>query len=177
MDRVIHIRLRDRFGRPVSGSVNFYIDGQLIAAVENTEGDVTWQDPSAPPRDVRIVARFERETQEALLAPSQNVWEFRFRGGPPGTALEMLRDNLPAAVGLVLLLLAIVLAFGRESPSGLQRQIILGTFALAAGGIGSIIPGLLKVDLTLDKKLKISAAGALAMFVILFFFTPAELPT
>jgi hypothetical protein len=49
-------------------------------------------------------------------------------------------------------------------------------FSLGGGGFGGEIAGFINADLTLGQKLKITAGGAAAIFVLLYFFVPAGTP-
>ena len=77
------------------------------------------------------------------------------------------------AVMLAVLLIAVVLVFSMlfPQPTDAQYATYKTILALAAGGFGSIIPGLIHVDLPLPKGV-IRAAGAVVLFVVVFFFTP-----
>jgi hypothetical protein len=46
--------------------------------------------------------------------------------------------------------------------------------ALAGGGVGAVIPGFLDVSVTPSTKFALRAGGALAVFVILYFWSPAH---
>lgn len=46
--------------------------------------------------------------------------------------------------------------------------------ALAAGGTAAVIPGLLETNLSHGQVLAIRAGGALAVFVIVYFYSPAR---
>jgi hypothetical protein len=79
--------------------------------------------------------------------------------------------HLAAVIGLVLAAVATVLAFTFAKATPLQRQIILTLAALAGGAIATEIPGFLSVDLSLGQKTGIAAGGALAVFIILYFWS------
>jgi hypothetical protein len=46
--------------------------------------------------------------------------------------------------------------------------------ALAGGGVGAVIPGFLDVSMKVGTKLALRAGGALAVFVVLYFWSPAH---
>ena len=46
--------------------------------------------------------------------------------------------------------------------------------ALAGGGVGAVIPGFLDVSMKAGAKLALRAGGALAVFVVLYFWSPAH---
>lgn len=71
------------------------------------------------------------------------------------------------------LLLALVILFPNPTPA--QFLFFRITIALAAGGIAAVIPGFLDLKLSFGKRLAITAGGALAVFVIVFFYNPAAL--
>jgi len=45
--------------------------------------------------------------------------------------------------------------------------------ALAGGGVAAVIPGSLEITVKLGTKLALRAGGALAVFVVLYFWLPA----
>jgi hypothetical protein len=59
-----------------------------------------------------------------------------------------------------------------SDPTEFQQRVFIGTLAVAIAGIGSEIPGFLNVKLSLGTRLTITAAGALAIFVLVYFFGP-----
>jgi hypothetical protein len=68
------------------------------------------------------------------------------------------------------LLLTIVLRW--PNPSPFQYIVCRSVLALAAAGIAAMIPGLLDVRLST----RIRASGAIAVFVVVYFFAPAPIP-
>jgi hypothetical protein len=75
------------------------------------------------------------------------------------------------AFGVVFVTALLVLAVKFPEPTSFQYMVFRIVLALAAGGVGAMIPGFLKVEV----KPGIRAGGALAVFVIVFFFNPAKL--
>ncbi len=73
--------------------------------------------------------------------------------------------------GVIFVTALLVLAVKFPEPTSFQYMVFRIVLALAAGGVGAMIPGFLKVEV----KPGIRAGGALAVFVIVFFFNPAKL--
>ena len=73
-----------------------------------------------------------------------------------------------------LLEIVLWLAFRARTLSQPQFDILRIVLALAGGGVGAVIPGFLSVDMKPNAKLAVRAGGALAVFVILYFFSPAH---
>jgi hypothetical protein len=69
----------------------------------------------------------------------------------------------------VLVLLAIAIVF--PNPQGLLPTAFRIILALAAAGVGAVIPGLLNIRIQTGNQLFIRAAGALALFVLVLFAT------
>jgi len=148
------------------------VNGVPAGEVKNAEGRgrISLDDPQA---QVGVSVTYEGVTQTEQLGPQQNSFTFRFDvsvGSAPGDFMER---HIALIVGLLLIAVAIVLAFVFGNPNPLQTRIILGTFSLAGGAIATEISGMIKVDLTLGTKLTIGATGALAVFVILYLIVPA----
>ena len=176
LDRNIHVFVVDRNGVEINGAeVRFYSDGNLLGSVISAKGraSIQLENPGAP---ITVRVEYEGEAQEAKLAEGQNSFKFTY---DVSVREPFLRENFPALVGLLLLAVGVGLAFAVSPRSNFEKQIILILMSLGAGGIASIIPGFLNIRLTLGQKLAISAAGALAVFVIVFFNPPSivEEPT
>jgi hypothetical protein len=60
------------------------------------------------------------------------------------------------------------------NPTPPQFEVIRIVLALAAGGVAAMIPGLLKLQLGGGANLTIRAGGALAVFAIVYFYSPAH---
>lgn len=75
--------------------------------------------------------------------------------------------------GVIFLLALLIIAILIESPSDSQQRIFRAILALAAGGIGAVIPGLLNIKMESGKHFSLRAAGALALFVIVYLLSPA----
>lgn len=63
----------------------------------------------------------------------------------------------------------------QPTPSPAQYVVFRTILALSAAGVAAMVPGFINVDLNTKKNLIIRASGALAVFVIVFFFNPAPL--
>jgi len=74
-------------------------------------------------------------------------------------------------VVFVAALLGFVLAV--PHPTVEQFEVIRIILALAAGGVAAMIPGLLKLQLGVGANLTLRAGGALAVFAIVYFYSPA----
>lgn len=73
--------------------------------------------------------------------------------------------------GVVFIVVILFLAIFFPTPSEFQYDVFKIVLALAASGVAVNIPGFLAVDI--NKFIK--AGGAIAVFVIVFFFTPAQI--
>jgi hypothetical protein len=73
--------------------------------------------------------------------------------------------------GVVFIVVLIVLAIFFPNPSPFQYTVFRIVLSLAAAGTATMIPGFLEVNLSN----RIRAAGALGVFVVVFWFNPAAL--
>ncbi|MBM6447521.1 hypothetical protein JQF37_28415 [Pseudomonas sp. MIL9] len=81
-------------------------------------------------------------------------------------------DKLLAFIfGAIFLTAILVIALFVPSPSDFQYNVFRTILALAGAGIGAVIPGFMEVRF--QKWLR--AGGALAVFAVLYFFSPANL--
>ncbi|MCB1176391.1 MAG: hypothetical protein KDK36_02320 [Leptospiraceae bacterium] len=78
---------------------------------------------------------------------------------------------IPFIAGLVLLIILLVTIFFIKDPSPFQYLVFRVIIALSAAGLAALLPGFLSVE----TKGGIKAGGALGVFVIVYFFSPAEL--
>jgi hypothetical protein len=114
--------------------------------------------------------RFRRASYGASVSVAQRSF---LPGGDPMSE-QRLSTILAFCFGVVFLaaLLAIVIIF--PNPTDRQFEIIRTVLALAAGGVAAAIPGLLNLQLGTGSKLAIRAGGAIAVFVIVYFYSPAH---
>lgn len=77
--------------------------------------------------------------------------------------------------GLIFIIALLVLALRYPEPTDFQYTVFRIVLALSAGGIGAVIPGLINVDVSQGTSFTLRAAGALAVFVVVYFTNPAKL--
>jgi hypothetical protein len=98
-------------------------------------------------------------------------------GGSEGdnkmNAAPRLNIFLAFGFGLAFIVTILVLVVMIPNPTRSQSQVFAVVLSLAAGGFASVLSGMLDVRLNLAKKVAIGATGALAVFVIVYFFVPA----
>lgn len=79
--------------------------------------------------------------------------------------------HLAFAFGVVFVVVLLVLATLVPNPTPFQYTVFRIVLALAAGGVAAMIPGFL----TINVPNFLRAGGALAVFVIVYFYSPAQL--
>jgi hypothetical protein len=89
-----------------------------------------------------------------------------------------LQTLLAFVFGVLFVTAILMLATLVPTPTKTQYEIFRIVIALAAGGVGAVIPGLLNLQMNLGlterQRLTIRAGGALAVFVIVYFYSPAQ---
>lgn len=75
--------------------------------------------------------------------------------------------------GVSFLIVLIVIALLKPEPSGFSYTVFRIVLALAAGGIGAVLPGFIEVSF----RNTLRAGGAVALFVVVYFFAPAPIDT
>lgn len=89
-----------------------------------------------------------------------------------------LQTLLAFGFGVLFVGAILVLATVFPTPTKTQYEVFRIVIALAGGGVGAVIPGLLDLQMNLglteQQKLAIRAGGALAVFVIIYFYSPAQ---
>jgi hypothetical protein len=85
--------------------------------------------------------------------------------------LHISDGRLAFLFGVVFISLIIALAVYNPNPSAFEYTVFRIVIALAAAGVGAVLPGFL------DVKFRgwLRAGGALALFVIVYFFAPAAM--
>lgn len=79
------------------------------------------------------------------------------------------------AFGISFVVTLLVLAIKFPKPTLFQYSVFRIVLALAASGVAAMIPGFLSLDMAPGTGIAIRAAGALAVFAIVYFFNPAKL--
>jgi hypothetical protein len=81
---------------------------------------------------------------------------------------------LAFTLGCIALAAVLWLSFRGEALNEQQFEIVRIVLALAGGGVGAMIPGFLDVGVKASTKLALRASGALAVLVVLYFWSPAH---
>jgi len=76
------------------------------------------------------------------------------------------------AFGVVFLLLMIVIAIFIKNPTHFQYKFFQVALALAAAGVGAVIPGLIQVEVNQKYMPLIRAGGAIALFILVYMVDP-----
>jgi hypothetical protein len=91
-----------------------------------------------------------------------------------GQQARKLDIELAFVFGCLALAAVLWLAFRNDSLNDQQFEILRIVLALAGGGVGAVIPGFLDVTLKAGTRFALRAGGALAVFVVLYFWSPAH---
>src|SRR5712692_5357817 len=75
------------------------------------------------------------------------------------------------AFGVIFVIALLILAIAFPNPTPFQYTVFRIVLALSAAGVAAIIPGFIEIRM----KQLIQAGGAIAVFVIVYFFSPVEL--
>jgi hypothetical protein len=170
--RRISVTVVDSNGESIPGAtIAWYLNDTDAGSATGGRSSLEVFDSSAA---VSVRAIVGNEVQGPVkLAASQDNFEFRFDLQLHSQWWQFMMKHFPAIVGIVFILLALTLTFSFQTPTPLQVHVLLAMFALGGGGFGGEIAGFINADLTLSTKLKITAGGAAAIFVLLYFFVPA----
>ena len=168
LDRLVNILVVDRYDRPLSGAeIVFEIDGARAGIVTTDgAGHAMIQIPTGD-HGIVVIVRYRGHLDEAKLGDSTDQFRFKLATGAPP-----MSQYFSAILGLIVMGLGVYLAFSFQEPTLLQSRIILVLISLGGGGVAAAIPGFLQIDMDLWGKIVIGGAGALGVFLILFFFDP-----
>jgi hypothetical protein len=172
LDRTIVITAHDRGGRLLPGAtIEISVNGTPGFGAEGTKAGTAVLQLSDPTAVVEVSASYDNEKKGPIkLAQNQTSYAFEFDVDAGGKGF--MERHLPLAVGLVLLLISLVLAFAVGNPNSLQTRLVLATSSLGGGAIATEIPGMLNVNVSLGTKIVIGATGALGVFIVLFLIKP-----
>ena len=77
--------------------------------------------------------------------------------------------------GVTFVVVMLIIAVSIKAPTDFQVFVFRVVLALAASGIGAIVPGFLHVEWKPKTKLCIRAGGAIALFLIVYLINPPAL--
>jgi len=175
--RDVRVYAKDGRGFPLQHSdIAAYAGDRLVgkALDSNGQAQISASGPDVP---IRIVVEYDHDgrvlKQERLLAIDQSTVTIPF----PEVILEastmdLVKQNIPAVIGLFLLLVALALGFAYPDPTEFQIFLIRAVFSLGAGGVASVIPGFFQFNAGLGAKFGISAGGALAVLALMYIVNP-----
>jgi hypothetical protein len=92
---------------------------------------------------------------------------------PPTYSESTLKIIFATIIGIIFIIVMLLIAWFIEEPSSFQYGIFHVVLALAAAAFAAILPGAISANLPWG----ISAVGSLAVFIIIYFKSPAALVT
>lgn len=108
--------------------------------------------------------------RESFEADGLPVYGFEHEAKNPMSKLTSI--VLAFIFGVIFVSVILFLAVLKPSPTDFQYKVFWSVMAMALAGIGAVIPGFIEVKISRW----VSAGGALAVFVMVYFFTPAHRP-
>jgi hypothetical protein len=122
-------------------------------------------------RDVSDVIKLVDSTERiSLKVDTINIGGFHM---PNMTQQQQTLLAFVFGVIFIAALLVVIIAIPNPTPA--QETVFRIIMALAAAGVGAMIPGVLDLNLNFWSQLALRAGGALAIFVIVFFYNPGTL--
>jgi hypothetical protein len=162
--RTVDVFVRDREDAPIDGAtIRFRMNNEDCGEVNNAEGrgrieKVPWNTP------VEVTVVYKGEEKTAKIAGGQQAYTFTY-----DTVVRPKDKHLGFWFGLVLVGVAAVLAFSFQNMNPIQTKIVQALLSLGCGGFANEVAGLLNVKMTTGRRIVVTATGALAVFVILWF--------
>jgi hypothetical protein len=129
---------------------------------------------------VRILTNLETQLQAEVVEkpPGEKIRETQgietaksLHSTAHADSHQQLYVKLAFAFGVVFIAIILAIAVLIPEPTSFQFNIFKTVLALAGAGVAAVIPGILNVKISTW----ITAGGALAVFVVLFFYSPASL--
>jgi hypothetical protein len=173
------------FVRLVHDQVSFFIDRDAIDKSSFPGIDLskcrhlTWvkgppKGVDRPRKAIDLEAESRKPGNSALNAIQQPTSEHELSVGA-GASEDRLWEGFAAfAFGVAFVIAIVVLAIKLPNPTHFQYSVFRVILAIAAAGVGAMIPGFLSLSITSSAGLVVRAAGALGVFVVVYFFNPAK---
>ena len=155
--------------------MRLYGDGSRIAETEGGEGFITVQIQRGVALKVKV--SYGKYHREINIAENVDVMPIRFpevKYVADDERTQRQTEAIAFYVGIVFSLLTVLLAIFFPNPTAFQFRNFTGFFSIGLGGVALRLSGMLSVRLTLGQRVLISATGALAVFVLAYFFVPAQ---
>lgn len=152
----------------------YYLLSTAFAKLPDLSGITSNPGSTAYANMQRMVVRYLTESEirslkEKFVGASLPTYGFE------NEAKEFMNKKLEIwlsfAFGVAFILILIAIALLKPDPSKFQYTIFRTVLALAGAGIGAVIPGFIEVT----AKNWIRAGGAMAIFVLVYFWNPAQL--
>jgi hypothetical protein len=89
--------------------------------------------------------------------------------------MEIAQVVVAFIFGVSFFITLLVVAVKFPNPTPFQYSVFRIILSLAAAGVAAMIPGFINLELKTGAELFIRAGGAIAVFVVIFFFNPAPL--
>jgi len=86
----------------------------------------------------------------------------------------MTNRILAFAFGSIFAAVLLLFVYFIPHPTNQQFEVVRIVLALAAGGVAAIVPGFLNLKIGNGANLALGAGGALAVFVVVYFYSPAR---
>jgi len=169
----LNIFVVDRNGIPIPGAtVRAYVGNDLIAEA-TTKGSLDTPirlQLSAEITVVTIKATVQKWERSATIDAEAGGYRFDFPevAMPQAVSWEKI---VAVAFGILFVGTMLVIAVKYPNPTAFQYTTFRIVLALACAGVASVIPGVL--NLSVGAWLR--AGGALAVFAIVYFYSPADL--
>jgi len=85
-----------------------------------------------------------------------------------------LQTGIAFLFGIMALGVVLWLSFSTSALNDQQAEVLRIVLALAGAGFGAMLPGFLDLQVGAGTRLTLRAGGALAIFVVLYFWSPAH---
>jgi hypothetical protein len=176
-DWVTRVEAVDRYRNLLPGAqFKVFVDGQLNSETEGGYGFCTVLFPY-PTASIEVEVTYEGVTKKEKIALGVDSFPVSFENAQapnPVGANSSIPEEMVFGIGVALILLSILLAFLVPDPSQFQWRVFGGVLSVGLAAFGLGLSGMLHVRVEFERRLIISAVGALAIFVLVYFFAPAQ---
>ncbi len=169
-NRDFDVSVRDADGRPLLGPrITFKVNGEEVGEVPMAEGHGSIRD--LHPDDTLEISASYRLHRTQIAKPGKEQASHTFTFNTVAAMSKGAEKMFAAIFGVAFLITILVIALIVPNPTPFQYQVFRIVLAVAVGGFTGTFSGFLEVQISGWLK----AGGALAAFVIVFFYNPAAL--
>lgn len=176
-DRLVRVEALDKHGSLLTGAqFRVFVNGVFTAKTENGRGFCTVQAPNTN-EIIEVEATYRKISKRSKIALGVETFPIYFdeieikENSSDKTSIS---EILVFSIGVFFIICCVVLAIFISEPTTFQWRVFGGILSVGLAAFGLGLSGMIHTEISFERRLLISATGALAIFVLVYFFAPAQ---